>query len=113
MKQDAADNSIPREISALLSNERLILRETQRAVVPLGGVISPPIFRGNSGVILGLAKISASYGLTRSRGRCVTRPTFGAQESRPWPDGSARMPANVCAWCYRSASDCMAASPGK
>ena len=38
MKQDAADNSIPREISALLSNERLILRETQRAVTPLGGV---------------------------------------------------------------------------
>ena len=28
----------PREISALLSNERLILRETQRAVTPLGGV---------------------------------------------------------------------------
>src|SRR5271167_1144431 len=38
MKPDAADNSVPREISALLSNERLILRETQRAVTPLGGV---------------------------------------------------------------------------
>ena len=38
MKPDAADNSVPREISALLSNQRLILRETQRAVTPLGGV---------------------------------------------------------------------------
>ena len=38
MKPDAADNSVAREISALLSNERLILRETQRAVTPLGGV---------------------------------------------------------------------------
>jgi len=32
------DNSVPREISALLSNQRLILRETRRAVTPLGGV---------------------------------------------------------------------------
>src|SRR6516164_6762075 len=38
MRQDAGDNSVPREISALLSNQRLILRETQRAVTPLGGV---------------------------------------------------------------------------
>src|SRR5271165_3700175 len=38
MKPDAADNSVPRSISALLSKERLILRETQRAVTPLGGV---------------------------------------------------------------------------
>jgi hypothetical protein len=38
MKPDAADNSVPREISSLLSKERLILRETQRAVTPLGGV---------------------------------------------------------------------------
>src|SRR5665811_2375111 len=38
MKPDAADNSVPREIRALLSNERLILRETQRAVTPLGGI---------------------------------------------------------------------------
>src|SRR6266700_2182223 len=37
MKPNAADNPVPREISALLSNERLILRETQRAVTPLGG----------------------------------------------------------------------------
>jgi len=28
MKPNAADNSVPREISALLSNERLILRQT-------------------------------------------------------------------------------------
>ena len=38
MKPDVADNPIPREIRALLSNERIILRETRRAVTPLGGV---------------------------------------------------------------------------
>jgi len=38
MNPDAADNSVPREISALLSKERLILRETRRAVTPLGGL---------------------------------------------------------------------------
>jgi hypothetical protein len=38
MKPDAADNSVPREISALLSNERLILRETQRAVTRWAGL---------------------------------------------------------------------------
>jgi hypothetical protein len=33
-----AEKSVPREITALLSSERLILRETQRAVTPFGGV---------------------------------------------------------------------------
>jgi hypothetical protein len=33
-----ADKSVPREITALLSSERLILRETKRAVTPFGGV---------------------------------------------------------------------------
>jgi len=37
MKPDAADSSVPREISSLVSKERLILRETRRAVTPLGG----------------------------------------------------------------------------
>ena len=38
MQHNAVDNSVPREITALLSGERLILRETQRAVTPFGGV---------------------------------------------------------------------------
>jgi DNA-directed RNA polymerase subunit N (RpoN/RPB10) len=38
METDAADKPVPREIKALLSNERLILRETQRAVTPFGGI---------------------------------------------------------------------------
>ncbi len=38
MRLAAADNPAPGEITALLSNTRLILRETQRAVTPLGGV---------------------------------------------------------------------------
>src|ERR1035438_3032107 len=38
MESNATDKPVPREIIALLSNERLILRETQRAVTPFGGV---------------------------------------------------------------------------
>src|SRR5260370_3511396 len=38
MESNATDKPVPREITALLSNERLILRETQRAVTPFGGI---------------------------------------------------------------------------
>jgi hypothetical protein len=39
MSPRATDNSVPREMLALLSNERLIVRETQRAVTPFGGMV--------------------------------------------------------------------------
>jgi hypothetical protein len=38
MRPNATDKPVPREIEALLSDERLILRETQRAVTPFGGI---------------------------------------------------------------------------
>ena len=38
MEPNTTDNSVPREITALLSDERLILRETKRAMTPFGGV---------------------------------------------------------------------------
>lgn len=38
MVPNATDKPVPQEIGALLSDERLILRETQRAVTPFGGV---------------------------------------------------------------------------
>jgi len=38
MEANPADKPVRREISALLSNERLILRQTQRAVTPFGGL---------------------------------------------------------------------------
>jgi hypothetical protein len=38
MKPNERDKSVPNEIQALLSDERLILRETQRSVTPFGGV---------------------------------------------------------------------------
>jgi Transposase DDE domain group 1 len=38
MESKATDKPVPREMAALLSDERLILRETQRAVTPFGGV---------------------------------------------------------------------------
>jgi hypothetical protein len=39
MSPQATDNSVPRELLALLSKERLIVRETQRAVTPFGGMV--------------------------------------------------------------------------
>ncbi len=38
MESNATDKPVPHEINALLSDERLILRETQRAVTPFGGI---------------------------------------------------------------------------
>jgi hypothetical protein len=38
VEPQTTDQSVPREINALLSDERLILRETKRAVTPFGGV---------------------------------------------------------------------------
>src|SRR3954464_1356830 len=38
MEKDTRDYSVPREVQALLSEERLILRETKRAITPFGGV---------------------------------------------------------------------------
>src|SRR3954471_143417 len=38
MESDVTDKPVPREINALLSDERLILRETQRAVTAFGGI---------------------------------------------------------------------------
>ena len=38
MSLQAKDNPVPREMLALLSKERLIVRETQRAVTPFGGM---------------------------------------------------------------------------
>ena len=38
MEPNTTDNSVPRQVNALLSSERLILRETRRAVTPFGGV---------------------------------------------------------------------------
>ena len=39
MRQQAGDSLVPREVLALLSKERLIVRETQRAVRPFGGMV--------------------------------------------------------------------------
>jgi hypothetical protein len=38
MEDFSADKAVPREISALLTGERLKLRETERAVTPFGGL---------------------------------------------------------------------------
>src|ERR1700691_173613 len=38
MEPNARNKPVPREINALLSDQRLILRETQRAVTPFGGI---------------------------------------------------------------------------
>src|SRR5260370_20843860 len=51
MESSATDKTVPREITALLSDERLILRETQRAVTPFGGVAVFISFLGKIGFV--------------------------------------------------------------
>jgi hypothetical protein len=51
MESDATDKPVPREISALLSDERLILRETKRAVTPFGGIAVFILFLGKIGFV--------------------------------------------------------------
>src|SRR5437879_4868002 len=49
MESNGTDKPVPREINALLSEERLILRETQRAVTPFGGIAVFISFLGKIG----------------------------------------------------------------
>src|SRR6202049_407370 len=51
MESDAKDKPVLREITALLSDERLILRETQRAVTPFGGIAVFFLFLGKIGFV--------------------------------------------------------------
>jgi hypothetical protein len=51
MESDATDKPVPCEINALLSDERLILRETQRAVTPFGGIAVFISFLGKIGFV--------------------------------------------------------------
>jgi len=51
MESNATDKPVPREITALLSDERLILRETKRAVTPFGGIAVFLSFLGKIGFV--------------------------------------------------------------
>ena len=51
MESNATDKPVPRAITALLSDERLILRETQRAVTPFGGIAVFILFLGKIGFV--------------------------------------------------------------
>src|ERR1700694_2712755 len=51
MESNAADKPVPREITALLSDEWVTLRETRRAVTPFGGIAVFISFLGKIGFI--------------------------------------------------------------
>jgi len=51
MESSIPDTPVPREIKALLSDQRLILRETQRAVTPFGGLAVFLSFLGKIGLV--------------------------------------------------------------
>jgi hypothetical protein len=51
MESNATDKPVSREINALLSDERLILRETRRAVTPFGGIAVFISFLGKIGFV--------------------------------------------------------------
>ena len=54
METNATDKAVPREINALLSDERLMLRETQRAVTPFGGIAVFIFFLDKIGLVAAL-----------------------------------------------------------
>ena len=58
MESNATDKPVPREITALLSDERLILRETQRAVTPFGGVAVFISFLGKIGFVKAVREVA-------------------------------------------------------
>src|SRR5450759_391802 len=51
MESNGTDKPAPRQSAALLSDERLILRETQRAVTPFGGIAVFIVFLGKIGFV--------------------------------------------------------------
>lgn len=51
MESNATDKPVQREINSLLSDERLILRETRRAVTPFGGIAVFLSFLGKIGFV--------------------------------------------------------------
>src|SRR5262245_41560084 len=51
MESNATDKPVPRAVDALLSDERLILRETRRAVTPFGGIAVFISFLGKIGFV--------------------------------------------------------------
>lgn len=51
MESKATDKPVPREIKALVSEERLILRERQRAAAPFGGIAVFISFLGKIGLV--------------------------------------------------------------
>ena len=103
MKPDAADNSVPREISSLLSKERVILRETQRAVTPLGGVAVFVAFLHQLGLVEKLRQHMPMGSCTRNS------PTEKLSSNAFW-GRSARAASSWCGNCCAKAATVGAAS---
>src|SRR5580693_8186328 len=66
MESNATDKPVPREVNALLSKERLILRETQRAVTPFGGIAVFISFLEKIGFVGGSAAHADRVAITES-----------------------------------------------
>lgn len=58
MEPELADKAVPSEVRALFSNQRVVLRETSRAVMSFGGVAA---------FVASLQKLSVSF----RRGRVI------------------------------------------
>lgn len=62
MESNPADKPVPREMTALLSDERLVLRETQRAATQFGGIAVFISYLGKIGLRKRFAHTSRSVG---------------------------------------------------
>ena len=82
MESIATDKPVPREITALLSDERLILRETQRAVTPFGGIAVFISFLSKIGLVEALRQHMPSH--WKSPNHIDPSATFTASWCRCW-----------------------------
>ena len=123
MEANTPDKTVPREIAALLSGERVILRETKRAVTPFGGVavfiaylrkVGSVPWTGVSSRPTALSQFTNDSGFQTASGSVNYATSAGSANSVAWAnvtgrgsgDGT-RLTANQlgCAGSYNTSCD--------
>ena len=92
MEANIPDKPVPREIKALLPDERVILRQAQRAATPFGGLAVFVSFLGRIGPVGAVRqhmpvsrKSPTSIGAGHVRPQTQSPPLVGAGHARPLP----------------------------
>ena len=92
MEANIPDKPVPREIKALLPDERVILRETQRAATPFGGLAVFSSSLAKTGLVEAVRQhmpvsreSPTSVGAAHVRPQAQSLPLVGAGHARPLP----------------------------